>query len=206
MLGPFVPLGSRLARAGSRLRFCVGAAAVVIAATSCSSGGKVASGQSSPPVNPSTSTSASSAPSGQPSGATSTPPSSAAPSNGTSAAPTASATPGGSASPSASRPPLPLTATLARACVQPGQTQTLHVHTLPNAVVIYDNFYSDGHDGAVWGGRGTGGQADAQGNYAATWRVLPGAPTGRVKVEVAAAGGHSQTGSREVYYDLKTLC
>ena len=90
--------------------------------------------------------------------------------------------------------------------MQPGHTQTLHVHTLAKAVVIYDNFYSDGHDGAVYGGRGTGGQADANGNFSATWTILPGAPPGKVRVEVAAAGGHSQTGSRELSYTLKTIC
>jgi hypothetical protein len=99
-----------------------------------------------------------------------------------------------------------MTATLAHSCVQPGHTQSVHVHTLPKAVVIYDNLYSDGHDGAVYGGRGNGQQADANGNYDATWAILPGAPLGKVRVEVAAAGGHAQTASRELTYVLKAIC
>ncbi len=99
-----------------------------------------------------------------------------------------------------------MTATLAHSCLQPGHTQSLHLHTLPKSAVIYDSIYSDGHDGAVYGGRGTGGQTDAQGNYDATWTVVPGAPLGKVKVEVVAAARDGQTGSRELYYVLKAIC
>jgi len=93
--------------------------------------------------------------------------------------------------------------------VQPGHTQTLHVHTVPKAALVYDSFYSDGHDGAVYGGRGTGDQADDQGNFDATWTVLPSAPLGKVRVDVAGAGkvgGRPTAGSREVTYVLKTVC
>lgn len=93
--------------------------------------------------------------------------------------------------------------------MQPGHTQALHVHTVPNAGLIYDSFYADGHDGAVYGGRGTGGQADANGNYDATWTILPTAPVGKVRVDVVAAGkvgGRAASGSREVTFVLKTSC
>lgn len=93
--------------------------------------------------------------------------------------------------------------------MQPGHTQTLHVHTAPKAALIYDSFYSDGHDGAVYGGSSTGGQADASGNYDATWTVLPTAPLGKVRVDIVAAGkvaGQPESGSREVTYVLKAAC
>lgn len=206
MLGAVVDRGSRRARVATSSRFAVSAVAVVIAATSCSSSGSVGAKQSPLPVTPSVSTSATTSASVQPSGGTGNTPSSGPASPGGTSAPTSTATTGGSAAPSASPSPLPLTAKLAHSCVQPGRTQTLHVHTLPKAVVVYDNFYSDGHDGATYGGRGTGGQADADGNYDATWTILPTAPTGKVRVEVAAAGGHTQTASRELSFDLKAIC
>src|SRR5579885_1755913 len=102
-----------------------------------------------------------------------------------------------------------MTVTLAHSCVQPGHTQSLHVHTVPKAAVIYDSFYADGHDGAIYGGRGTGGQADASVNYDATWTILPTAPLGTVRVDVGAAGrvgGRGATGSRELTFVLKTVC
>lgn len=205
MLGVLGPRGRRRAAASPWPRLVVSAVAVVIGATACSSGGRVAADQSSPPVNPTTSASATTTPSGQPSATTGAPGTAPASSNGTSA-PSATATAGGSATPSASRPPLPLTASLAHSCVEPGHSQSLHVHTLPKAEVIYDSIYSDGHDGAVYGGRGNGAQADAKGNYDSTWTILPTAPLGKVKVEVAAAGGNAQTASHELTFVLKAVC
>lgn len=99
-----------------------------------------------------------------------------------------------------------MTATIAHSCVQPGHTQSLHVHTLPKSEVIYDNIYSDGRDGGVYGGRGSGSLTDKNGNFDVTWTILPGAPLGKVRLEVAAAGGHAQTASRELTYVLKAIC
>lgn len=93
--------------------------------------------------------------------------------------------------------------------MQPGHTQSLHVHTAPSTALIYDSFYSDGKDGAVYGGRGTNGRADAAGNYDATWTVLPTAPQGTVRVDIVGAAkvaGRAESGSKEVTYVLKAIC
>lgn len=200
--------GSRSAGGGPWSRVTVSAVIVVMIGTGCSSSGKVASGQSSPPVNPTSSASATATSSVQPSGTANAPSSGPSSSTGTSA-PSPTATASRSATPSASPPKLPITATLAHACVQPGHSQSLHVHSMPKVPVIYDSFYSDGRDGGVYGGRGTNEQTDENGNYDATWTILPTAPLGKVRVDVAAAGkvgGRPATGSTEVTFVLKTIC
>lgn len=99
---------------------------------------------------------------------------------------------------SAGRPPspsasstastVPLTVTLRSSCVTRGGPQEVNVQTDPNLVVVYDNQYADGRDGATYGGRDANGRSDASGAYHSSWVVAPTAPLGHVRLDVAVAG------------------
>jgi hypothetical protein len=83
--------------------------------------------------------------------------------------------------------PAPATATMAAACVTPGGRQSLHLQAPPNYRVAFNAQYSDGGDGARYGGVGQG-ELDGSGQYSSTWLVAPDAPLGPVTVWIAVSG------------------
>lgn len=99
----------------------------------------------------------------------------------------------------------PLRVTLGSACVTPGGEQRLVVETLPEAYVAFDNLYADGRTGAAYGGAEPAGRADGTGRFTAVWRVAPGTPAGRVRLDV---GVSARTGSAitMTYYRLAARC
>jgi hypothetical protein len=99
----------------------------------------------------------------------------------------------------------PLRVRLAAACVTPGGEQSVVVETLPEAYVAFDNLYPDGRTGAAYGGNEASGRTGADGRFTAVWRVAPGTPEGRVRVDVgvSAKDGSAIT---MAYYQLATRC
>jgi hypothetical protein len=147
-----------------------------------------------------------------------TPSSPAAPAPGTTAparAHAAGSAPAASrgADPTASGPPLPsglpssapLRVTLASPCVTPGGEQSVAVATVAGAFVAFDNLYPDNRTGAVHGGADGRGRADGNGRYAATWRIAPGTPAGRVRVDVGVSA-KSGSAITMAYYRLADRC
>jgi len=96
---------------------------------------------------------------------------------------------GGAAGVTTTTSPVTVTATLASACVRPGKSQTITIHTNPESGVVYHATYSDGKDATKPGyyGGNKGGRTDASGNWTDTWVIAPTAPAGRVRVDIAAA-------------------
>lgn len=86
--------------------------------------------------------------------------------------------------------------------------QHLHIHSVANALLVYDNIYSDGKDGATYGGRGSGvnEKTDQQGNFDASWTVLPTAPPGPVKVAVGVVRGNQTGSSQDKKWVVATVC
>lgn len=127
------------------------------------------------------------------------------------APPSASSAAGGAAA--TADPPLPsglpssapLRVRLGAQCVVPGTEQRLVVETLPDAFVAFDNLYADGRTGATYGGAEAAGRADGTGRFTAVWRVAPGTPAGRVRLDV---GVSARTGSAITmrYYRLAARC
>lgn len=82
-------------------------------------------------------------------------------------------------------------ASVAPACVRPGETIALDVTAPAQASVVYNAFYADGQAGgpapygAGYGGN-DGGLADAHGHYSDTWVVAANSPSGPGHVEVIA--------------------
>jgi len=99
----------------------------------------------------------------------------------------------------------PLRVTLARDCVTPGAEQHVVVVTVAGAFVAFDNLYPDHRTGVVHGGAEPRGRADGEGRFTAAWRVAPGTPTGRVRIDV---GVSARTGSAitMAYYRLADRC
>jgi hypothetical protein len=102
---------------------------------------------------------------------------------------------------SANAPAIRLTASLERACLTAGQTQTVRANVSPvrrdkDAVVGFLATYSDGKSGNAdmgsYGGN-AGGFADGKGNWSSTWTVASNAPAGPVDVLVVARNaGHEE--------------
>lgn len=94
--------------------------------------------------------------------------------------------PGAAAGPTTTKPPLPLTASVADDCVRPGGAQTLTVQSNPETPIGFSSRYADGKtamDAGFYGGTNAG-KSDATGTYTSTWTIAPNAPAGEVKVTV----------------------
>lgn len=112
---------------------------------------------------------------------------------------------GGTATTEPEFPELEMQARLSKACVKPGQTQTIRVETDPNTDVNFTSQYSDGNSemasgNAFYGGAATG-KTDANGVWEHTWTVNPAAPPGRVDV-LAGAGNARGFGRVDLHYRL----
>lgn len=99
----------------------------------------------------------------------------------------------------------PLRVSLGKACVTPGGEQRLVVETLPDAYVAYDNLYPDNRTGAVHGGADGRARSDGHGRLTAVWRVAPGTPAGRVRVDVGVSA-RSGAAITMAYYRLAARC
>lgn len=100
--------------------------------------------------------------------------------------------------------PAPATVAVASACVTPGGKQTLTVQSTPGFQYQFDTQYSDGKDGAVYGGVGKG-NVPPNGTVSATWTVAVNAPPGQAVVYVAVAGGHSSA-FRQATFTVARSC
>jgi hypothetical protein len=190
-------------------RIWVAVLALAALVSACGSGGKAHQGANSQPSTAVTA-SDSAGPQASTSAAASSP---AAPVARASTTTGPGAAPGASTSrqsgASSSPPPhLPVAVTVGASCVQRGHTQSLHVHTVADALVVYDNIYSDGKDGGTYGGRGASPTqtTDAQGNFDVSWVVLPTAPNGPVKVAVGVVRGNQTGSSQDKRWIVATLC
>jgi hypothetical protein len=157
-----------------------------------------------------------------PTSSASTPPQSAAPtstvapvasdgtSDGTASAsvqPTNGAGGTGDTSSSQGAPPaqgkaMSVTAALQKACVAPGDTQTITITTRPESAVGYHAVYSDGKNGFdpdYYGGNKSG-VTNGSGTYQDTWVVGVKAPPGTVNVDVVGVNGDGASGQTKVAF------
>lgn len=176
------------------VRFVV-AVLLAWASTACGSGGKEAARDSTSTTAPAAAAGGSADATGtSPGGASS--PTSSAPSTGPApGAPGSGAAGGGGSAPSggpgqAAIATPTIDARVDRACVRPGEEQTLTVsRALPDDYVVYDTEYADGKSGltTTYGSGHGSGRTDATGTFRTTWRLAPDVPAGRAKVNTAAA-------------------
>jgi hypothetical protein len=105
---------------------------------------------------------------------------------------------GSTAAPKASgRAPLTITTDLTPACVRPGGTMHIVVHTgSPYAAVAYLAVYSNGKSGAKQAGDdlggNNGGMTAPNGDYTDSWVVSPKAPAGPARVEIRVGSPSGQ--------------
>lgn len=99
---------------------------------------------------------------------------------------------------------LPMSADVATACVRPGGTQTVIIHTVPQSGVAFDTVYADGLSGLNEGhyGGNAGGYVDDEGTYTSTWVVAPTAPEGVATVNVLGSRYGSGMGETHTYFSV----
>jgi hypothetical protein len=100
--------------------------------------------------------------------------------------------------------PAPVDAGLDAECVEPGGSQGITIHTRPRYELIYNTTYADGRSGGEYGGTGTG-QTSASGDHRGTWVVLPNAPIGTARVDIAVAGGN-ESAFRQLSFRVARSC